>query len=410
MISSSARNMLSISRPLSRQATRALRQHSSVPMPSSFNLARIRSLPQQAVKYVNGNSNAKLMLGVAGGLSLAAVHSYTGSAIDFYDYRYESKQDPDDLASFYGGEELMELFCILPFVGQIMMRNGYFDDDGNVITQGFPGTMKVSMVFSDETNENTGQTDWFNKRERFRNTLFGFTLWDMVVNMGFRTKEDGTLECYHFGEYFHGNAPILSQIMLLVFKFHARVFVWSVEHHINHYAFGISTENEDEAEVYEHDSRKNMPLFLFKNYAWSDLKAMFTGKFDLDKQPSFLIKQAEERKKQEKKEWEAIRGHYEGDLSRYMTVTQWKKEADPLPFQKKAVQIQIAEDIEEDKKLIKEALARRDTQSFDDLKSVLVKHHTVALRHRSTLRRTKSQAQSEVYKIAEDFAVEKASA
>ena len=80
------------------------------------------------------------------------------------------------------------------------MRYAHFDETGNVITAGFPGQMKVSMVFSDETNDETGATDWFNKRERFRNTLFGYTCWDMVLNFGFRTLEDGTRECYHFGE------------------------------------------------------------------------------------------------------------------------------------------------------------------------------------------------------------------
>ena len=46
-------------------------------------------------------------LGIGGGLGLALLHSATGSADDFYDYRYASHRDPDDLASFYGGEELM---------------------------------------------------------------------------------------------------------------------------------------------------------------------------------------------------------------------------------------------------------------------------------------------------------------
>ena len=95
---------------------------------------------------------------------------------------------------------LQELFCIFPLVNKVMMRLASFDDTGRITTQGVPGTMIVDMVFSDETNENTGQTDWFNKRERFKDTCFGFTCWDMVINYGFRTKEDGTLECYHCGE------------------------------------------------------------------------------------------------------------------------------------------------------------------------------------------------------------------
>ena len=83
----------------------------------------------------------------------------------------------------------------------------------------------------------------------------------MVLNFGFQTLEDGTRECYHAGEYFHGNVPILSQVMLLIFKVHARWVVWSTEHHVNHYAFSASTDEEEEM---EEQSRANMPRFLLK--------------------------------------------------------------------------------------------------------------------------------------------------
>ena len=52
-----------------------------------------------------------------------------------------------------------ELFCIFPMVGQIMIRNPRFDDTGNVITTDFPGQTKVTMVFTNEANDKTGQTD-----------------------------------------------------------------------------------------------------------------------------------------------------------------------------------------------------------------------------------------------------------
>lgn len=84
----------------------------------------------------------------------------------------------------------------------------------------------------------------------------------MVLNFGFQTLEDGSRECYHAGEYFHGNVPILSQAMLLIFKVHARWVVWSTEHHVNHYAF--SAGSTDEEEEMEEQSRANMPLFLLK--------------------------------------------------------------------------------------------------------------------------------------------------
>lgn len=110
--------------------------------------------------FLSGFRNRNFVMGIGSGLLLAGLHSATGSANDFYDYRFKSPKDADDLASFYGGEELMELFCIFPLVGQIMMRSATFDDTGGIKTQGFPGTMEVKMVFSDDVNDETGETDW----------------------------------------------------------------------------------------------------------------------------------------------------------------------------------------------------------------------------------------------------------
>ena len=69
------------------------------------------------------------------------------------------------------------------------------------------------MVFSDKVNKVTEETGrWFNKRERFWDTLFGYACWEMVLNFGFCMLEDRTQECYHFNEYFHGNLPIIARI------------------------------------------------------------------------------------------------------------------------------------------------------------------------------------------------------
>jgi len=336
--------------------------------------------------------NRNFAMGLGGGCLLAGLHSATGSSNDFYDYRFKSKKDPDDLASFYGGEELMELFCIFPIVGQIMMRNGRFDDTGNFVTTGFPGQLKANMVFSDEVNEDTGMTDWFNKRERFRDTLFGYTCWDMVINFGFRTLEDGTRECYHYGEYFHGNLPIVSQIALLVFKVHAQMVVWSTEHHIIHYAFA---PDDEEAEEMEEQSRANMPLFLLRKFVWSDLKAMVFGYDENDtsadekhRQPSFLVI---------------------SDGSSLETVSEEDDDDDgddneenKLPFQQKAIQIQISEDIASDKRVMKNLLARNNTQGADDVKTVLLRRHTL------TRARTKAAAQTQMDSGKEENAVHSA--
>ena len=306
-----------------------------------------------ATKPRASNSNNKLVIGLLGGFAIAGLHSATGSQNDFFDYRFKTSKPTVELASFYGGEELMELFCVFPFVGQLMMRNGTFDEDGNVITTGIPGTLKVSMVFSEDESGQEGEDDenrnvaWFNKRERFRNTLYGWTCWDMVINFGFRTLENGQVEVYHYGEYFHGNLPIVSQAMKLVFKTHARWLAWSTEHHINHYAFTAETEEEEDL---EEESRKNMPLFLLKHYAWSDLMAMMFGiKDDVD--TSFLVNRSEKDEKKEDRVAERL-----------------------LPIQREATKIQISQDIATDRMTTRGILARNPTQSAE---SLLTRRHTL---------------------------------
>lgn len=218
--------------------------------------------------------------------------------------------------------------------------------------------------------------------------MFGYTLWDMVINFGFQTKEDGTRECYHAGEYFHGNVPILSQLMLLIFKVHARWVVWSTEHHVNHYAFSAGTT--DKEEEMEEESRANMPLFLLKNYAWSDLTAMLFGYKEGDlsravKQPSFLVLDSKDSEKGE------------------------------LPFQKKAIQIRISEDIEADKQAMK---ALSSKYCPEDVKKILARRATMARRRTKSGQEVsreeddeldeETDATPDVYVIATELAADRA--
>lgn len=163
---------------------------------------------------------------------------------------------------------MQDLYCILPFMGTLMMRGSYFDDEGTVHSQGLPfGELLVSMVFSDsdEDGDGTEPGKWFNKRERFKNECFGgsFTMWDMVTNFGFETLPDGRVMVYHHGEYFYGNLPPLSLIMGFVFRFHSAIVIKTTEHHLRYYAFRNDTAVD---EAMEHESRDAMPIFWLKNY------------------------------------------------------------------------------------------------------------------------------------------------
>jgi len=200
---------------------------------------------------------------------------YFGSKEHFYEYQFITDKDPDDLSSFYGSEDFMEIFCVMPFMGTLMMRGGEFDDVGDVHTTGFPGHMVVSMVFTDETSEEDAAADedgakWFNKRERFKDTLFGITMWDMIQNFGFHQLPDGRCVVYHYGEYYHGSSPPFSLLVRAVFQVHARWVAWATEHHVKHHAFTAQTDAE---EAIEEESRRDMPLHLLKHHVWPDLKA-----------------------------------------------------------------------------------------------------------------------------------------
>jgi hypothetical protein len=262
-------------------------------------------------------------------------------------------------------------------MGTLMMRGGYFDEDGTVHTTGLPGEMLVSMVFSDsdgmmdedEDDEDgngkkkkldgpadltrTGQ--WFNKRERFKDVFLGRTMWDMVTNFGFETLPDGRTMVYHHGEYFKGNIPPVSLLVRLIFGIHARWVAWATEHNINHYAFKNKTEFDEKM---EHDSRVDMPLFLLKNYAWSDLTAALLGR-KVEK-PSFLVKKsAEEAAKLQVDEEEEDEEEERVRLDAVAEAAVLSEDHE-LPFQKPAIMRRITLDIHMDRRNSKITLGGRE--------------------------------------------------
>merc|ERR1712087_567219 len=87
---------------------------------------------------------------------------YFGSADNFFDFRFTTKKNANDLAEFYGSEDFMEIFCIFPFVVEFMMKNGEFASDAahggwdqtvNTFVIAGPGMMQVSMAFTEQADE-----------------------------------------------------------------------------------------------------------------------------------------------------------------------------------------------------------------------------------------------------------------
>ena len=207
--------------------------------------------------------SAKVAVG-AGVLTggLVAGQYFFGSADNFYDHRFITKADPDAMAEFYGNEDFMEIFCVFPFMVDFMMRSGHFDDAGHVHTFGLPGSMEVSMQFEEYEEDTTGDGEndtvtCFNKQERFHDTLFGFPMWDMVQNFGFKSNGDGTTEVYHYGERIRAPFPIR-----LIFQIHAMYVIWATEQHVNSERFLGKEETTDE----EIAQRHNIPFHLLGQF------------------------------------------------------------------------------------------------------------------------------------------------
>ena len=217
---------------------------------------------------MSANTKRNLALGL--GLTGALQYQY-GTADNFFEHKFQTKNaHPDDLADFYGTEDIMEIFCVLPFMMNLMMRQATFDDDGNIHAWGLmgPGELEVSVIFTDESDDDDDDGEnkslpWFNKRETFKDVapsfLGGFTLWEMTINFGYRQiDEDGTCEITHNGERFKGFFPIR-----FIFDLHSRYVIWATERYLNSPAFG---SDDDDLEDVAQQQRHNIPLYAFKEF------------------------------------------------------------------------------------------------------------------------------------------------
>merc|ERR1719326_1351655 len=118
--------------------------------------------------------------------------------------------------------------------------------------------MVVSMQFDEREEEDAdgeANTVCFNKKERFKCTdaFFGNTLWEMVQNFGYATREDGKIEVYHYGQKWQG--PFFIR---LIFQMHARYVIWATEQHVNSPRFLAQDEDEDDLVAQRHNIPKHL--------------------------------------------------------------------------------------------------------------------------------------------------------
>ena len=170
---------------------------------------------------------------------------------NLYERTYTTDAKTANLAAFYGEDKLMEIFCIFPPVVKVLMQSGYWDDDGNYHTYGIPfGTMTASIDFAEKEEDIKRQAggdgecvNAYEKKERFRDTVFGVTLWDQITYFGFRRLPDGRYECYQKGVYFEGFWP-----MRAVFMLHSLYVRWACERYFAKKWVPFQHPFEDQAE------------------------------------------------------------------------------------------------------------------------------------------------------------------
>ena len=170
---------------------------------------------------------------------------------NLYERTYVTDAKTANLEAFYGEDKLMEIFCIFPPVVKVLMQSGYWDDDGNYHTYGIPfGTMTASIDFAEKEEDIKRQAggdgecvNAYEKKERFRDTVWGYTLWDQITYFGFRRLPDGRYECYQKGVYFEGFWP-----MRAVFMLHSLYVRWACERYFAKKWVPFQRPFEDQAE------------------------------------------------------------------------------------------------------------------------------------------------------------------
>lgn len=189
-----------------------------------------------------------------------ALQHFFGSSDDFFEGKFTTKKDPDDLVEFYQAEELLKIIAVHPFFFDLFMNK--VDPDPEAIEQetALLSTeethfrvknlgMEVSFEIKQEESEIDGETKTtsFMRHERFIDWVpwlsdYGVKvlLWDQTWTYGFRRLQSGTIEVFHRGEKFHGPWPI----RLIVF-FHQFYVIWACEKYVNSDLFGSEVEDTD---------------------------------------------------------------------------------------------------------------------------------------------------------------------
>lgn len=200
---------------------------------------------------------------------------YFGSEDNFFEGRFKTTKDLDDLAEFYQAEDLLRIIAVFPFLFNLFMNKVVADtetpSEESALLSPEETHFRVSMVGMEvsfeiiqheEEIDGESKPTSFMRHERFIDWVpvladFGYktVLWDQTWVYGFDRQEDGTVEVYHRGEKFEGPWPVRMIVFL-----HQYYVLWACEKYINGDAFG--TEDLDK----QQEQMACMPLHVFKRF------------------------------------------------------------------------------------------------------------------------------------------------
>jgi len=179
---------------------------------------------------------------------------------DFFEHKFITKKDADDVVDFYSTEDFLQILGIFPMAIHFVLA-GVEWDTSKENTMNVYNAMEISFVIEErEEDLDNGEKAvvWFQKKERFKNFIpfTPFLMWDQTQCYGYNRKEDGSLEIFHKGDTFYGPLPVRFFVQL-----HALYVIWATEKHINSPLFGESKKLEEQ----EHQ-RGNVLLYVVGNF------------------------------------------------------------------------------------------------------------------------------------------------
>lgn len=271
---------------------------------SLFTYKRARSIPS----YGPG-VNIYLKWGAAAGVvAIGSAQLMFGSTdVPFYTRTFIADLDTQDagvrdsLTEFFGGEGIMDIYCVFSWCKKLVMQTGYWDDDGMYHTLFGGNHLSAAIGFEEEGEDITGdgeiEATSFTKIDYIRDELFGMLVLDIEQEFGFTTLDDGRIEVFIRGASFKGFFPLRFFFQILSF-YH----IWAMKTHINSDAFS-NARLEGQREEQPH----NIPLHVLKDFLTGltyDVSAV--GGDDVDELQDAL-EELQERLTEQREEMEELK-------------------------------------------------------------------------------------------------------